>query len=483
MSSPVWNRGPISAFGSPPKCDVDTPVSSATFRHNQSTIRRVPNKKQMHMLRKTRNFALHKFSQAYPTEADSDWADVCVMPPREPAELRAEWVRSALVESGALPDTASIVGLEAQALIPNASLGFVQRFGLNYEGGSRGGWPSHLVLKRTSFGPHEDPQLATEQAYCHAEIMFLTEAVGTVPAGAVLTPIMYWSFCRPPGNGEIRPHWQWAKGRFPEHPWALGEYCCLLEDLNHNNSTAADEELTMEAASQIVEALAKMHGAFWEAELLGNKCFSQRRSIELADVRTVVSGLVDRSQLEDHVAEVYIPAIEVRTMLLEEVARHGRTLTRGSVSGSLNNWIMTPQGPTSMSWGHIAAGSGAHDLAQFLTLGLNKEQQQEWTHSLVDLYYSRLVISGVDGGVYSKEWFIRDYQTCLWEVSHEHLLRAGRALLSLPPLGPETPYRERKRVTEAIGPHQAVISAVCRALALGDAWQVIGIEDGSSDDA
>jgi hypothetical protein len=58
-----------------------------------------------------------------------------------------------------------------------------------------------------------------------------------------------------------------------------------------------------------------------------------------------------------------------------------------------NSWvrILTPEGPSSSSWGHVTVGSGTKDLALFLTLSLTKEQQDEWTHALVDAYYTSLI--------------------------------------------------------------------------------------------
>jgi hypothetical protein len=48
--------------------------------------------------------------------------------------------------------------------------------------------------------------------------------------------------------------------------------------------------------------------------------------------------------------------------------------------------------------------------------------------------------------------------------------------------GPESPFRERKRIGEAIAPFQHTISAVTRALQCGDAWEIIGGLDDSDED-
>eukprot|EP01049_Picozoa_sp_SAG25_P013283 SAG25_NODE_2015_length_2022_cov_2.117005_1_plen_54_part_10 len=47
-------------------------------------------------------------------------------------------------------------------------------------------------------------------------------------------------------------------------------------------------------------------------------------------------------------------------------------------------------------------------MAQLLALALTKEQQEEWTHSLVDTYYTHLTTAaGVDAALYTKSWFLR----------------------------------------------------------------------------
>ena len=65
-------------------------------------------------------------------------------------------------------------------------------------------------------------------------------------------------------------------------------------------------------------------------------------------------------------------------------------------------WPMASTAPQSIAC--VRAGA----VAQLLALALTKEQQEEWTHSLVDTYYTQLTTAaGVDAALYTKSWFLR----------------------------------------------------------------------------
>ena len=74
--------------------------------------------------------------------------------------------------------------------------------------------------------------------------------------------------------------------------------------------------------------------------------------------------------------------------------KHGQTLTRGAAGYSTASWVQAPQGVTSMSWGELSTGIACRDLALLLTLCLSKEQQDDWTLPLKQLYYDTLVAPG-----------------------------------------------------------------------------------------
>jgi hypothetical protein len=113
---------------------------------------------------------------------------------------------------------------------------------------------------------------------------------------------------------------------------------------------------------------------------------------------------------------------------------------------------------------------------------LSKEQQEDWTLELRQLYYDTLIGDGVDAAVYTQEIFDSDYQVMLWDVAFEHLIASGRELLAMPTLSKDTAYRERKRVMDLLAVPQGVISACCRALQLGEAWKAVGVEESSEED-
>jgi hypothetical protein len=64
-------------------------------------------------------------------------------------------------------------------------------------------------------------------------------------------------------------------------------------------------------------------------------------------------------------------------------------------------------------------------VAQLLALALTKEQQEEWTHSLVDTYYTHLTTAaGVDAALYTKSWFLR----CVRRRRRRHQQHSGRVM-------------------------------------------------------
>jgi hypothetical protein len=239
-----------------------------------------------------------------------------------------------------------------------------------------------------------------------------------------------------------------------------------------------------EEVESIIKALAALHAAFWEREdVLSNPCFENIQKVQMNDVKEVVAGLVDRSQMPDHVASLLIPAAEMRNELLKGVTQHGRTLTRGAAGASVRSWRIGSDGrATSLTYGHTCVGVGTRDLALLMSLCLSKEQQEDWTTELTRLYYDTLIADGVDPSVFTPDVFQSDYQVMLWDVAFEHLIGAGRELLAIPTVSKETPHRERKKVMDLLAVPQGIISSCCRALQLGEAWKAVGVEESSEED-
>lgn len=515
----VWERSATTAFGAPPKADdasASGVVQAATGVASARTIRRNPTPLQARMLRKTRNFALAKFDSV-PAHVEqavvSEWTELCTKPPREDAEIRAEWVADALRAGWNLAGTSQLRDLEVRdaavatvsrdacpAAVPRAAgEGVVERLVITYHeqlGGDEQPWPERLVLKQPSFGSFEIyDHIAAQQRFHLAELTFLTESVNETEHNIAL-PNVHWFFLRPPGHKELRTHWKWAKGTpvfEGQYPYEFGEYCCLLEDL-YDSPALVDGAMEREQAEAVVRALAALHAAFWGREdVLENPCFAPMRAIKMNDVKDVVAGLLERSQIQEHVAALLLPAAELRNEMLLKTRQHGQTLTRGPAGYSVASWLATPKGLTSMSWGDTCVGVGVRDLALLLTLSLDKDQQEEWTHGLCALYYDTLTGAhsspgdpgagaAVDSTAYTHDMFEMDYRALLWDVAFDQLISAGRELLAMPALKADLPYRERKRIMEQLAGPQRIIAAVCRALQLGEAYKAIGEEENSSDE-
>ena len=251
-----------------------------------------------------------------------------------------------------------------------------------------------------------------------------------------------------------------------------------------------------EQAEAVVTALAALHAAFWgRDDVLENPCFAPTRTVKMSDIKDVVAGLLERSQIPEHVAALLLPAAEMRNEMLVQIRQHGQTLTRGAAGYSVRSWLATPKGLTTMSWGDTCVGVGVRDLALLLTLSLEKDQQEEWFHGLCALYYDTLTGAlastedpganagaTVDSAVFTHEMFEADYRFMLWDVAFDQLISAGRELLAAPALTADLPYRERKRIMEQLAGPQKTIAAVCRALHLGEAYKAIGEEHSSDED-
>ena len=159
----------------------------------------------------------------------------------------------------------------------------------------------------------------------------------------------------------LRECWEWANARFPEHPWVLGEYCALLEDLSHcprYQDLALGEEQVMDLAG----AYAKLHASFWEDEdTIGKDCFLKNRPVtDVRNVEDIVDSLIDRGQLpaddDNMLAEMLVAAAHMRTQLLAEVVAHGSTLIRGERCAhalSSSSCLAPASSPSSLSFSFL----------------------------------------------------------------------------------------------------------------------------------
>ena len=175
-----------------------------------------------------------------------------------------------------------------------------------------------------------------------------------------------------------------------------------------------------------------------------------------------------------------VSSVAMRTELQKEVATHGTTLIRGE--RGVGDWVQTDDGPCPLHWGNACAGSASYDLALFAAYSLSKEQHHEYLKPMLVLYYNTLIAGGVDDAVYSKEMLDEDFKASLWEVFVRVMLPAARELLALQSLNSGMGYRDKQRVMRTLAPLQATIAATVRILLASDAGDMIGMEEGESED-
>jgi hypothetical protein len=314
FSGPAWTRQETVSIGAPPKEDryesaPPKPGTAALFRRN-------PKGTESRLLRKTRSFALHGYEQNTGNSglpepdfnrlvSEVGMVEVRTKPPREMKEISAEWLTMALRESQGLGKEDAVATMEGtgeveygvqQLALVEGSIGLQARLLLKYDKEGLD-LPASMLLEMPGLGVKEHPALAEEERWYNAELVFLTECR---PRAGLRVPRIFWAYANEPqAPAEVRYHWKWANARFPEHPWKMGEYCCLLEDLSEA-PRYEDQKLEKEHVDDIVVALARLHAAFWEDEsVLERICFQKSgvAGVDVSGVDDLIDGLLESNQV------------------------------------------------------------------------------------------------------------------------------------------------------------------------------------------
>lgn len=214
---------------------------------------------------------------------------------------------------------------------------------------------------------------------------------------------------------EVR-FYQQAAGRVPLRTptcWFAGiddanEWCCIvMEDVSAGVSPDQIAGLTLDEAAAAVDALAGLHGTYWEHPDLDSMTWLPR-----LDAPQFLAAEQNCQALFPVFEERYGPAlgaahVELSRSLLPHIAelltwwasRGPDTLTHSDMRGdnllfcgepSMANLVV-------LDWQMVVRSRGAYDLSYFLIGSLTVDDRRRWQDQLVQRYVDGLARHGVKG--------------------------------------------------------------------------------------
>lgn len=208
----------------------------------------------------------------------------------------------------------------------------------------------------------------------------------------------------------------------------------LLEDLGRLRMGDQMEGLTIQDAERIIDALAGLHAAFWNAPALQQDWLLNPADPGFAGmVAHLVSSGGDalRDRFTGRVPEESLQAVLRHAGDWQAVLARGvegpRTIAHHDAR--LDNIFFEPDGtPVFIDWQAVANARGTHDIALLLTQSMEVELLQKNWESLLRRYHAELISRGVDD--YSWDDCQRHYrQNVLFSLG------AGMALLGAMDIG------------------------------------------------
>ena len=242
-------------------------------------------------------------------------------------------------------------------------------------------------------------------------------------------------------------------------------YALLLEDLSALDSASQMESCPPERAAAIVDALAALHAQWWESERLRGAAWlpSSERQAEL-NAPLVEDGWAP-------FAERIVPRVDPAFLPVGErlVREFADILARGAASAStlvhgdfrIENFLFGEPGGADavvfLDWQLAGRGSGARDLAYFLSQGFAPERRREAEDGLLARYHAALVARGVSG--YPLDRCREDYRLgLLWSMYAPIVGMKGMAEREPPP--PHAPEEDHRAFRELIAAGEALIAVM-----------------------
>jgi hypothetical protein len=290
--------------------------------------------------------------------------------------------------------TARVVDVAAMALPVKKLRSHTFRLRLDYEGPA-GDAPGSIILK---MGHLDD---AGRPAYPNLrETAFYRDIAPALPKG--LVPCCFE-----------------AAAATDDSAWHL-----LLEDLTDSHFVATEWPLppTRAHCEEMVQALARIHAAWWDDPRLGVRV--GRRSDEavwLGQFSSVLERFTER-----HGEMLPLERRELYTLLLKRapqlLARYNSRRNLTIIHGDAHAWnffLPRPGGNQTarlLDWEDWSLSTATDDLAYMMAMLWYPDRRQRLERPLLDLYHATLVAHGVAG--YDRQALADDYRlSALWLVT------------------------------------------------------------------
>ncbi|HVF32560.1 MAG TPA: phosphotransferase [Acidimicrobiales bacterium] len=192
-------------------------------------------------------------------------------------------------------------------------------------------------------------------------------------------------------------------------------FVVVMEDMGGHRTVDQLAGMDIVDAERAVESLADWHATWWrgadglaDAGLvvsLGDPIYPAVLPMVFAEGWAKVTGELDVSSAIAEVGPKFGDAI---AGLLADLDREPRTMTHGDYRA--DNILFQPDGaPVLLDFQLIGSGSGAYDLAYFVTQSLDPEVASTHERALFDRWCDRLRANGVPAGDLARAW--DDYRT------------------------------------------------------------------------
>ncbi|NPU14483.1 phosphotransferase [Bradyrhizobium sp. 83002] len=234
--------------------------------------------------------------------------------------------------------------------------------------------------------------------------------------------VAFYTTVAPHLPGQLVPRCFGAHWDGDSHDWHL-----LLEDLTDSHQIATEWPLppTLAQAGAIVEAMARLHAAWWDHPDLGRTIGQFIEPAAMAQVMTQLSGHLERftALLGDRLSadrrEVYRRFIASTPRLLARYHSH-RHLTIAHGDAHSWNFLLAKPGVADRArvfdFDQWRINVGANDLAYLMGLQWYPERRRQVERDLLDGYHEALLGHGVTG--YSRAALDDDYRYgVLWQIT------------------------------------------------------------------
>lgn len=343
-----------------------------------------------------------------------------VKKPNSSDAITAEWLNDVLHRSGILTD-ANIVAVSAADLGTGVGiLGEVARLTVQYDKATSG--PSSFISKCPTANA-TNLQVARSQYFYPREVSFYTRLAQHSP---IRTPRLYH-----------------AELDMTDHTFVL-----LLEDLADLQRGDQVTGLTPEQANTAIDAIARLHGAWWGKVDSGamdalfdianpDNCAALQAGYQYSVAPALANFADCYSAYTKTVAERLAP---VAARVVRQLSSGERSLVHGDYRA--DNLLFTPAGDdvAAVDWQISGRGGPLCDVAYLICNSVTRKYREEAESTLLRRYHDALLRMGVSGFSFNDCWqsyrfavlyglFVAIFSTGGMDLGNERGVAAVRALV------------------------------------------------------